>query len=69
MLNNYIMDYNNILIMAHKRPDGDAIGSVLAMYLYLKEQGKKVSFVLDEYAKSFFFFTWNNGSKRRSGRY
>lgn len=55
MLNNYIMDYNNILIMAHKRPDGDAIGSVLAMYLYLKEQGKKVSFVLDEYAKSFSF--------------
>ena len=56
MLNNYIMDYDNILIMAHKRPDGDAIGSVLAMYLYLKEQGKKVSFVLDEYAKSFSFF-------------
>ena len=55
MLNNYIMDYNNILIMAHKRPDGDAIGSVLAMYLYLKEQGKEVSFVLDEYAKSFSF--------------
>ena len=55
MLNSYIMDYDNILIMAHKRPDGDAIGSVLAMYLYLKKLGKNVSFVLDEYAKSFSF--------------
>ncbi len=55
MLNNYIMDYDNILIMAHKRPDGDAIGSVLAMYLYLLGQGKRVSFVLDEYASVFSF--------------
>lgn len=55
MLNSYIMDYDNILIMAHKRPDGDAIGSVLAMYLYLKGLGKKVNFVLDEYARSFSF--------------
>ena len=30
-------DAGNILISGHIRPDGDCIGSCLAMYLYLKK--------------------------------
>ena len=33
----------NILIVTHTDPDGDAVGSMLSMYLALKSSGKKVS--------------------------
>jgi bifunctional oligoribonuclease and PAP phosphatase NrnA len=32
----------SILLMAHRRPDGDTLGANLAMYLYLKGLGKNV---------------------------
>ena len=31
---------NNILIVSHRRPDSDAIGSSLAMFFYLQSLGK-----------------------------
>jgi phosphoesterase RecJ-like protein len=34
--------YNSFLVVAHKNPDGDAVGSSLAMYSLLKELGKEV---------------------------
>lgn len=38
-----------ILIIGHKKPDGDACGSILALYIYLSGLGKSVSaFVNDE---------------------
>ncbi len=36
----------NVLIVTHNNPDGDAIGSSLAMYSYLKQKGKDPIFVL-----------------------
>lgn len=36
-----------ILIAGHIRPDGDAIGSMLALGLFLREQGKTVDIVVD----------------------
>jgi phosphoesterase RecJ-like protein len=45
MINEIIKAINegqNILITAHVRLDGDAVGSELALYLMLKELGKKV---------------------------
>ena len=36
----------NTLIASHVRPDGDAIGSLLAMGLALQNGGKKVQMVL-----------------------
>ena len=33
----------NIVITAHKSPDGDSIGSSMALYHYLKQQNKNVS--------------------------
>jgi bifunctional oligoribonuclease and PAP phosphatase NrnA len=37
---------NNILVVSHVRPDGDAIGSLLALGLALQQAGKTVQMVL-----------------------
>ena len=34
------------MILSHKNPDGDALGSSLALYLYLRARGKKATVVL-----------------------
>ena len=36
-----INNATNIVVTAHKNPDGDAVGSALALYHYLKKQRKK----------------------------
>ena len=41
-----IAEANNIAITAHVRPDGDAVGSVLALGQALKNEGKQVQMVL-----------------------
>jgi len=43
-----ISDVNNIVIVAHKNPDGDAIGSGLALYTYLTSIGKNTTFILPD---------------------
>jgi phosphoesterase RecJ-like protein len=51
---NRIAAANNILVVSHKRPDGDAIGSVLGMGLALRKTGKQVQMVLtDGFPSSF----------------
>jgi len=46
----------NIVITCHKGPDGDAIGSSLALYIYLKKQGKNVKVIVpDDFP---FFLKW-----------
>ena len=44
-----------IVILTHESPDGDAIGSSLAMYLALKSKGKQVDVIIPEYSKTFAF--------------
>lgn len=43
-----ISDAGKIIIVSHKRPDGDAIGSSLGLYHFLRTQGKEVSVVLPD---------------------
>ncbi|MCX7909767.1 MAG: bifunctional oligoribonuclease/PAP phosphatase NrnA [Ignavibacteria bacterium] len=43
---NVLKKYNKFLILTHSNPDGDAIGSCLALYHYLKQKNKIVSFKL-----------------------
>ena len=43
-----LLQYDSILITAHKNPDGDAVGAGLALTLSLLELGKKVRFVLQD---------------------
>ena len=45
----------DIIILTHNNPDGDAIGSSLAVYTVLKEMGKDVEVVIPELPRLFKF--------------
>ena len=65
-LDNIIEQINNankIVIFAHESPDGDAIGSSLAMYLGLKELKKDVHIVGDKHSRVFDFLNSINDIK------
>jgi phosphoesterase RecJ-like protein len=47
-INAKIASANNILIVAHVRPDGDAIGAMLGLGLALQDSGKQVQMVLND---------------------
>lgn len=42
-LEKLLIDSESILLLTHKNPDGDALGSLLALYLVLDHAGKKVT--------------------------
>ncbi len=52
---NKIQDSHDIVLMAHRNPDGDAIGSALAMALVLKNMGKRVRIIMTNIQKAFSF--------------
>lgn len=49
-------DAARILVAAHERPDGDALGSTLALYHSLTAQGKEVVAYVPDAAPDFFGF-------------
>lgn len=54
-----IQNSSKVIITTHKSPDGDAIGSSLALYHYLLNEGKKVEVVVpDDFPD---FLKWMNG--------
>lgn len=57
----------NIVILTHEMPDGDAIGSSLALYAGLKQLGKDTDVVIPEYSKTFEFLP-NSGEIKKEGR-
>ena len=46
---------DSIVILTHENPDGDAIGSSLAMYNILKACGKNPDIIIPEFSKIFNF--------------
>ncbi len=50
---------NSIVITTHKSPDGDAIGSSLALYHFLKKEGKDVTVVVPDAFPD--FLNWMDG--------
>lgn len=52
-----INESNSIYIVTHISPDGDAIGSSMAMYLALKSMKKDVHVVIENYSDRFEFLT------------
>jgi len=50
----------NILIICHINPDGDAIGAQLALYHYFKAKGKNVSLLAPNYLQE--FLKWLDGA-------
>jgi len=51
-----LKNHEKILLLTHKNPDGDAIGSILALYLALTKLGKKVVAVCNDAAPAVFDF-------------
>ena len=51
----------NILLICHINPDGDAIGAQLALYHYLKASGKKVEMLSPNYLQE--FLKWMDGAE------
>ncbi len=58
-LSHYLNNANNILLICHVNPDGDSIGSMLAMYYYLKQIGKSVNMISPNYLQDFLI--WMEG--------
>jgi len=54
--------HNKIVIVTHISPDGDALGSSLGLYWFLKELGKEVSVVVPNPFP--VFLKWMNGSDK-----
>jgi len=55
-------------IFTHVSPDGDAVGSSLALCLGLKSLNKDVEVILDDYASCFEFLTGINEIKKEGSR-
>lgn len=50
-----IKNAENIVVLTHESPDGDAIGSTLAMKLALKKMGKSADAIITEFPRIFKF--------------
>lgn len=57
---------NKIVIITHENPDGDAIGSSLAMKLALKQLGKEADLIIPEFPKEFEFLPGAKEIKKES---
>lgn len=51
---------HNILLISHVNPDGDAIGSQLALYHYLIHKGKRTGMISPNYLQE--FLKWMDGA-------
>ena len=54
---------NSIIVLTHETPDGDAIGSSIAMHLALKALGKKSDVIIKEFPRTFEFLPGANEVK------
>lgn len=55
-----------IVILTHETPDGDAIGSSLAMSLAIKQLGKNPDVIIPEYSRLFEFLPGSKDIKKES---
>ena len=60
-----IYNAKNIVILTHDVPDGDAIGSSLAMYIGLRQLGKDVDAVIPKYSKTYKFLPFTDEIKEK----
>lgn len=58
-----IKQAEKIVILTHETPDGDAIGSTLAMKMALKQLGKEADVIIREYPRVFDFLPGRNDIK------
>lgn len=60
-LSEHFINSHNILLISHINPDGDAIGSQLALYYYLKSIGKNADMIAPNNLQE--FLKWMEGSE------
>lgn len=58
----------DIVILTHNNPDGDAIGSSLAVYTALKNAGKNVEIIIPELPRIFDFLPNSNDIKKEGSK-
>lgn len=61
-----IIKAQNIVILTHESPDGDAIGSCMAAYLGLTQRGKNTDVIVPEYSRIFEFLPGIENIKKES---
>lgn len=61
-----IIKAQNIVILTHESPDGDAIGSCMAAYLGLTQRGKNTDVIVPEYSRIFEFIPGIENIKKES---
>ena len=59
---------NDIIILTHNNPDGDAIGSSLATYIALKEAGKNVEVVIPKMPRIYNFLPCADEVKKEASK-
>lgn len=64
-----IKESNKIAILSHIMPDGDSIGSSLALYNALKKSGADVRFILDDEIPKIYRFLEGSDRIRRPGQF
>jgi phosphoesterase RecJ-like protein len=60
-LSNLFSTSSNIVLISHINPDGDAIGSQLALYNFLNGMGKNVSMITPNYLQEFLKWMTDSG--------
>ncbi len=68
-LDDILVEINNaqtVVVMAHEAPDGDAIGSSIAMYLALKNMGKDVTVLMKDFPENFSYLKGREFIKEES---
>lgn len=68
-LDNILEEINkaeSIVILTHENPDGDAIGTSLALYNALKQYGKNPDVIIPEYPQIFEFLPGTSEIKKQS---
>ena len=63
-----VLTSNNIVLLCHNNPDGDAIGSTLATYHALKKLDKEVDIVINKPPKRFNFLEGFQDIKEESSK-
>jgi phosphoesterase RecJ-like protein len=64
-----IRESNKIAISSHIMPDGDSVGSSLALYNALKKYGKEVRFILDDEIPRVYRFLKGSEDVQRPGQF
>lgn len=57
-----ISESDSILLVCHVNPDGDAVGSMLALYHYLTSKGRSVAMLSPNYLQEFLL--WMQGAEQ-----